>query len=84
MPSVELRERIKELMVDFGLSQRQLSEKTGIGVSTISNLLREPKEGSKPPNVKLSTLESIAKVLECYVYIDFTDEDRPITERFSG
>ena len=69
MISAALRERIKELMVDFGYNQTQLAKKTGIGVSTISHLLREPKAGAKVPNVKLSTLECIARKLGCRVDI---------------
>ena len=74
MIGVELRERIKGLMVDFGLNQTQLANKTGIGASTISNLLREPKEGSKAPNVKLSTLNRIARELNCFVVVGFLDD----------
>lgn len=74
--SDELRERIKELMVDFGLNQTQLAKKTGIGISTISSILRLPKNGSKVPNVRLSTLEPIAEALECYVHVDFIDADQ--------
>lgn len=80
MISTALRERIKELMVDFRLNQTQLAKKTGIGVSTISSILREPKKGSKAPNVKLSTLGAIARELGCCVYVDFQDLDYPITQ----
>jgi len=83
MIGVELRERIKELMVDFGLNQSQLAKKTGIGVSTISNLLREPKEGSRVPNVKLSTLAAIAEAFSCRVRIDFI-EDNWLTQEDPG
>jgi len=81
MLSYELREKIRELMVDFGLNQTQLSKKTGIGVSTISSLLREPKAGTRAPNVKLSTLETIAKELGCCVRVDFVEEEWIITQK---
>ena len=77
MISAALRERIKELMVDFGLNQTQLSKKTGIGVSTISHLLREPKAGARVPNVKLSTLGGIAQALGCRIDITFICLDAP-------
>lgn len=81
MISTELRERIRELMVDFGLNQKQLSEETGIGVSTISNLLRMPKKDSpKIPNVRLSTLYAIAYHLGCHVDIAFTTVTEEIPE----
>ena len=71
MIGTALRERIKELMVDFGLNQTQLAKKTGIGVSTISKLLSEPKKGSKPTNVKLSTLRAVAMELDCVIHLSF-------------
>jgi len=84
MISASLRERIKELMVDFGLNQAQLAEKTGIGVSTISGIISQPKADSKAKNVKLSTLVAIAKALGCRVHIDFQDLDYPVAPVAEG
>lgn len=50
---------LKKLRLDKGLTQEQLAEKLGISVRYIQQL-----EGKNTPNVKIDTLEVLAKELK--------------------
>lgn len=59
-----LRERIKVLLDEHRMNQGELATRAELSKATISGLLSGRKE-----NVKLSTIEKIAKVLGCQVEI---------------
>lgn len=56
---LKLAERIKELRKKVGLTQEKLSESSGIDYKYIQRI-----EGKNPPNIKLETIERLAKTLK--------------------
>jgi transcriptional regulator with XRE-family HTH domain len=55
----KLAQRIKELRNNLGLTQEKLSELSGIDYKYIQRI-----EGKNPPNIKLETIERLAKTLK--------------------
>ena len=51
--------RIKEFRKKIGLTQEELSEKSGIDYKYLQRM-----EGKNPPNLKLETIEKISKALK--------------------
>ena len=56
---IKLGKRLKELRKIRGLTQEKLSEETGIDYKYIQRI-----ESKKPPNVRLETIERLAKALK--------------------
>lgn len=56
---LKLAQRIKESRRKLGLTQEKLSEASGIDYKYIQRI-----EGKKPPNIKLETIERLAKTLK--------------------
>lgn len=56
---VKVGQRIKELRQKRGLTQEQLAESTGIDYKYLQRI-----EGKTPPNLKVETIEKIAKSLK--------------------
>lgn len=56
---LKLAQRIKQLRNDLGLTQEKLSELSGIDYKYIQRI-----EGKNPPNIKLETIERLAKTLK--------------------
>jgi len=55
---LKLAEQIKALRNKRGLTQEQLAEKIGIEYKYLQRI-----EGKNPPNIRLETIESLAKAL---------------------
>ena len=62
----KLRRRIRVLLAERDMDQKELAARTSMSASTISNFL-----SGYSNDVKLSTLESIARALNCTVEILF-------------
>jgi transcriptional regulator with XRE-family HTH domain len=60
-PSIRLKlaRRIRELRQKYGYTQEKLSEATGIDYKYIQKI-----EGKNPPNIRLETIERLAKALK--------------------
>lgn len=56
---LKLAKRIKQLRKNLGLTQEKLSEVSGIDYKYIQRI-----EGKNPPNIKLETIERLAKTLK--------------------
>jgi transcriptional regulator with XRE-family HTH domain len=56
---LKLAQRIKELRKKLNLTQEKLSELSGIDYKYIQKI-----EGKNPPNIKLETIERLAKTLK--------------------
>lgn len=56
---LKLAQRIKALRKKIGLTQDKLSEASGIDYKYIQRI-----EGKNPPNIKLETIEKLAKTLK--------------------
>jgi len=56
---LKLAQRIKQLRKGLGLTQERLSEVSGIDYKYIQRI-----EGKTPPNIKLETIERLAKTLK--------------------
>lgn len=56
---LKLAQRIKELRRKLGLTQEKLSELSGIDYKYIQRI-----ESKNPPNIKLETIERLAKTLK--------------------
>ncbi len=56
---LKLAQRIKELRRKLGLTQEKLSEVSGIDYKYIQRI-----ESKNPPNIKLETIERLAKTLK--------------------
>lgn len=56
---LKLAQRIKQLRKGLGLTQEKLSEASGIDYKYIQRI-----EGKTPPNIKLETIERLAKILK--------------------
>ncbi|MFA5337368.1 MAG: helix-turn-helix transcriptional regulator [Candidatus Omnitrophota bacterium] len=56
---LKLAQRIKESRRKIGLTQEKLSETSGIDYKYIQRI-----EGKNPPNIKLETIERLAKTLK--------------------
>ena len=56
----KLRKSIKRMLFEHDVTQSELAKRTGLAQSTICNLL-----GGRYADVKLSTIESIARALGC-------------------
>ena len=56
---IKLGKKLKELRKLRGLTQEELSEETGIDYKYIQRI-----ESKKPPNVRLETIERLAKTLK--------------------
>jgi transcriptional regulator with XRE-family HTH domain len=56
---LKLAQRIKQLRKGLGLTQEKLSEVSGIDYKYIQRI-----EGKNPPNIKLETIERLAKTLK--------------------
>ena len=64
----KLKRQMRRALFEANISQRELAERTGLAGGTISLVL-----GNKPCDVKLSTLESIARALDCELHIHFRE-----------
>lgn len=62
MPNKGIRFRLKEVLFEKGMSQTELSQKSGVGESAISNICNNKNE-----RVDLNTIYKLVKTLE----IDF-------------
>lgn len=60
----KLRKAIRRMLFEHDITQTELARRTGMAQSSISNLL-----GGRYADVKLSTIESIARALNCEVEI---------------
>ena len=67
----KLKRQMRRALFEANISQRELAERTGLAGSTISLVL-----GNRPCDVKLSTLESIARALDCELDIAFRELPR--------
>jgi transcriptional regulator with XRE-family HTH domain len=56
---LKLAQRIKQLRKSLDLTQEKLSEVSGIDYKYIQRI-----EGKNPPNIKLETIERLAKTLK--------------------
>ena len=56
---VNVGKRIRELRKRSGLTQEQLAEKSGLDYKYLQSM-----EGKTPPNLKLETIEKIARALK--------------------
>jgi len=56
---VKLAKRVKQLRKNLGFTQEKLSEASGIDYKYIQKI-----EGKNPPNIKLETIERLAKTLK--------------------
>ncbi len=65
---LKVGQKIKELRQKRGLTQEQLDESTGIDYKYLQKI-----EGKTPPNLKVETIEKIAKSLKvpCSKLLDF-------------
>ena len=65
---LEIREKIKELRKKRGITQQRLSELTDIDYKYIQKI-----EGKNPPNIKIETLEKLAKAFNISIskLVDF-------------
>jgi len=68
-----LRRAIRREMFERDISQRELASRTGLAESTICNLL-----GDSPGDVKLSTIEAVARALGCELDIELKGLGPPI------
>ena len=57
---MEMGQRIKERRMEMGLTQEELGEKLGLQKSAIAKY-----ENGRVENIKRSTIEQMAKVLDC-------------------
>jgi len=64
----KLRKSIRRILFERDMTQMELAERTGLAQSTISNLL-----GGRFADVKLSTIESIARALDCELEMLFKE-----------
>lgn len=60
----DLRERVKVLLAEHEMSQRELAFRSGISQATISGFL-----SGRNSDMKVSTIRKIAKVLGCQVEV---------------
>jgi len=67
----KLKRQMRRALFESNLSQRELAERTGLAPSTVSLVL-----GNRPCDVKLSTLEAIARALSCELEIKFRELPR--------
>jgi len=63
-----LRKRIRILLAEHDITQKELAVRTGLREMTISNLVR-----GRTSDVNLSTLESIARALGCHLKVLIED-----------
>jgi len=56
---LKLAKKVKQLRKGLGLTQEKLSEVSGIDYKYIQRI-----EGKRPPNIKLETIEKLAKTLK--------------------
>ncbi len=56
---LKLAKKVKQLRKRLGLTQEKLSEVSGIDYKYIQRI-----EGKRPPNIKLETIEKLAKTLK--------------------
>jgi transcriptional regulator with XRE-family HTH domain len=56
---LKLAKKVRQLRKDLGLTQEKLSEVSGIDYKYIQRI-----EGKRPPNIKLETIEKLAKTLK--------------------
>ena len=56
---LKVGQRIKELRLKLGFTQEKLAEKTGIDYKYLQKI-----EGKSPPNIKLETIEKLAKAFK--------------------
>ena len=70
-------DRLKELRIERGLTQRQLSEETGIGYGTIVNYENRQRE---PNSKNMARLEKYFNVSGAYLRGETDDRDRPYWE----
>lgn len=59
---------VKKILLDKGMSQRELAFKMGIAENNLSNIL-------KRENIKTDTLKQIATALNCRLVIDLVPID---------
>lgn len=64
----KLRKNIRRVLFEHDITQTELAKRTGMAQSTISNLL-----GGRYADVHLSTIESIARALNCELEILFKE-----------
>lgn len=60
-----LMKYIKKIMIDKDLRQKDIAEKTGLSIQTISNLLACRRDG-----ITLDTLNKLCRALDCKLYIE--------------
>ena len=60
-PSITLKvgKRIKELRLKLGMTQEELAETAGVDYKYLQKI-----EGKTPPNIKIETIEKLAKALK--------------------
>jgi DNA-binding Xre family transcriptional regulator len=66
----ELRKRVRVLLAEHDMEQKELASRTGLSETTISGFLSGRKS-----DVKLSTIESIARVFGCTTEILLKDSN---------
>jgi DNA-binding Xre family transcriptional regulator len=64
----KLKREMRRALFEANISQKELSKRTGLAESTISLVL-----GGQPCDVKLSTIETIARALDCELKISFEE-----------
>lgn len=57
--------QIRHIMLDKGIKQKDIAQKSGLSVQTISNLLACRRDG-----ITLDTLHMLCNALDCNLYID--------------
>ncbi len=61
----DLMKYIKKIMIDKEIKQKDIADKTGLSVQTISNLLACRRDG-----ITMDTLNRLCHALDCKLYID--------------
>ena len=65
--------RLRKAREAAGLTQRELSERTGIDPTAISRI-----ESGRQPNVTLRTLQRLAGGIGCWLLVDVSSRDSPV------
>jgi putative transcriptional regulator len=60
--ALSVRFRVRELLVERGMSQTELQTQTGLAYSTVNDLCN-----NKPRRVELDTLDVLCEVLDCSI-----------------
>lgn len=68
-------ERLRELRLERGLTQLQLSALAGITPTTVSRLEIDYRQGTRPGDVSVGTLEKLARALDVPVSVLLSEDE---------